>query len=471
MKLLNELKTQADRNSEKMDRKFMKRIDELEDKVDGAKIEAKEKEKREEERIKKIQDRLDKMELSLDKTKNKCSQREKETKEQGERTRAFKEAVGLSTEENKEDKGEERRERTWSELVKENKDIEKQKKTKEREEKEKHWKTKVTVKQKTDKKAKDIENMEKEIEEEKKKKDLKMGDSSPLHSESDWSWEEGEEEGWEDTKDKKENERRKKIHRYRKRKILEERTARKGKHMIGLGPVRRQSIGYFNDATADYEYAKVLAVNEFLMEYFQIPEEQMNEFEIVDTMIAKKEEDLIYVTFRDHDSIREIQKRAAELQNEEVMVRNFIPPQFWDRFSFLNKYCMNLRQLDKDIKYQIRFNDRDLEVLLKNRRTDESYYILPLSDIEKEGEIPKFNHKIVWTKRNDKPLREALKPVRTKVIPPSIRGAELQRQSSQSSHYSEASETGNPKKKAKKDSDTDVETRMDSSSGSGIESL
>ena len=138
-------------------------------------------------------------------------------------------------------------------------------------------------------------------------------------------------------------------------------------------------------------------------------------------MISKKEEDLIYVTFRDYSSIRDIHRRAAELQNDEVMVRNFIPPQYWDRYLHLSRYCSKLKQEDKDVKFQIRFSEVDLEVLIKNRRRDENYYILPLKDIAKEGDIPKFNHNITWTKRNDRPQREPLKPVKTKICPPSLR--------------------------------------------------
>ena len=65
-------------------------------------------------------------------------------------------------------------------------------------------------------------------------------------------------------------------------------------------------------------------------------------------------------------------------------------------------------------------------------------------------------------KEDDKPHREPLKPVTSKVRPPSIRREELQHQSSTTS-----SEAANPKKKLRKDTATPMETESSGSSGSG----
>ena len=80
-----------------------------------------------------------------------------------------------------------------------------------------------------------------------------MEDSEASHNEEDWSWDESDKD-WKGTQERREKE--KKIKRYRKRNKLEEKTVRKACHMIGLGPVRQSSIGYFNNATADYSLAK-----------------------------------------------------------------------------------------------------------------------------------------------------------------------------------------------------------------------
>ena len=374
MKCLNDLKLQADSNMKEMKKEVMNRIDVLEEKVDeakkiatekeeSAKVAAAEKEKKEEDRMRKLHDRLEDLEKEIRKPKDNSKKDEIEAAKQRERTKHFKEQVGLNDDNTVIE--EERKRRTWSDLVKENKEEESERRSKEKEMKQKYWSKKVSIVERKD--TKKIEKDKKEEIEDDKKKDeeLMIGDSSQLHGESDWSWDEGQED-WQGTEDRAEREKKKKIQRYRRRKQLEEKTANKGRHMIGLGPIRRQSVGYFQDTNANFSQAKILAVNEFLMEFLQISEDEMQDFTIIDTMISKKEDELIYVTFREYSSIRDIHRRAAELQNEDIMVHNFIPPQYWERYTHLNKYCGKMKQKDKDIKFQIRFSETDLEVLIKN---------------------------------------------------------------------------------------------------------
>ena len=58
------------------------------------------------------------------------------------------------------------------------------------------------------------------------------------------------------------------------------------------------------------------------------------------------------------------------------------------------------------------------------------YKVIPLMEIEKTEDIPKFDHSIQWRKRQDKPPKMKIKPILTKIVPPSMRQTELQRQRS-----------------------------------------
>ena len=100
---------------------------------------------------------------------------------------------------------------------------------------------------------------------------MKLHDSSNSHDENNWSWEESSED-WEGMEEKKEEERKKEIDHYRKRKILEEKTARRVKHMLRLDLIKQLSIDYFNTITADYNLAKDMAVKEYMMNYLQFTE-------------------------------------------------------------------------------------------------------------------------------------------------------------------------------------------------------
>ena len=207
--------------------------------------------------------------------------------------------------------------------------------------------------------------------------------------------------------------------------------------MIGLGPIRRASINYFNDICADFEEAKRMAIDEYLSEYLQLDEEDRNFFVILETSIVKSDDELIYVTFKDFDSVREIKSRVAEVKNDEIIMRNFIPPQYWSHYKFLSNYCAEKISEDDNIKTMIRFNDTDMEVLFKNKKVDNQYYLVPLKDIETEvGSIPKFDHSVSWVKRQDRPPKNPPRKVTGPVCHPSLRGASISKQTSISSSSS-----------------------------------
>ena len=88
-------------------------------------------------------------------------------------------------------------------------------------------------------------------------------------TEADWSWDDSDLE-WDGTIEKNEVQKKRKIERYRNTKLLEARVAKKAKHMIGLGPIRRASIGYFFDIIADFEEAKKMAIDEYVVRIFTV---------------------------------------------------------------------------------------------------------------------------------------------------------------------------------------------------------
>ena len=416
------------------------------------------KKKRDEEKNNKVNERLEKIENNLQENKERCERRESKLKEQKERTVAFKTVVGLQVEDEEVEIVSEKKAKTWSELIAENQEAEAKRRERMKQEdlvKMKTWHKKIKVTMKDTEKGKEAEKEKKEIEKEvkldKARRDLGIGDKEHSQNEEDWSWNESDRD-WEGTEERLETEKRKKINRYRRRKHLEEETATKAKHMIGLGPVTRISVDYFNTATADWELAKNLAVKEYLSEYLQFEEEEIREFDIIDTLLSSKNEDIIYVTFAEYDTIKDIHKRVAEIQNDDINIRNYVPPQYWDRYTHLGKYCQELRTKDNDVKTLLRFSNTDIKVLTKNRIQEDYYRIIPMEDIERISPIPKFNHTITWKKRSDRPAKKQPEPVRNKVCPPSMKQSDLMRQRS-----IEGSTTQKPSKRQKQD---DVEENM-----------
>ena len=53
------------------------------------------------------------------------------------------------------------------------------------------------------------------------------------------------------------------------------------------------------------------------------------------------------------------------VQNEEVKVSNFIPPQLFKRFNTLSQLTFKARKENTELKTQIRLGERDLILLMK----------------------------------------------------------------------------------------------------------
>ena len=246
--------------------------------------------------------------------------------------------------------------KTWSELVDESQKEEEEKKEREKQKNEKHWSKKIYARErgskekereKEDKGEKSKISTEKEeeiskkINDEKEKEELRINEKQ-LHDDADWSWDDSDLE-WDGTIERTEAQKKRKIDRYRNKKLFQSKISKKAKHMIGLGPIRRDSIGFFHNITADFEEAKKMAGDEFLCEYLQMDEEERKYCVIVETVIAKNDDDLMYVTFQDFDTLKEIKSRVAQIKNDKIQTRNFIPPQFWARYKFLSNHCAELR--------------------------------------------------------------------------------------------------------------------------------
>ena len=447
MAYLKTMDNRAEKTARELRQEVTKKIENLARKVESAKNEAKEKEDRENLKMANMNKMILDLEKKMTLQNEKWERRMKEKDDQKERVQKFNEAVGLEVAVEDSPK----RTKTWSELIKENKESEKNRREAAKESEKKHWNKQVKIRERVRRiEEGDIEEVVKVKKTELKKKDedLKL-DTTLSPDEDDWSWEESDRD-WDGTEGKREEEKRKKLLRYRKKKLLVAKTARRAKHMIGIGPILKQSVGYFLDITSDLEEARKMAVNEFLMTYLQFTESELDNIMIVETMTAKTDEEIIYVTFRDHSTIRDIYGRTAEIRNDEIQTRIFVPPQFWDRYQVINQYCAEQRMKNKDLKTQIRFGDTDIEVMLKDRSKDEGYSVLDLKVIEVNGSIPKFNHEVQWRKRIERLPRNSLKTVSGKLIPPSI-------QRSGSSSSGSGSEVQPPKRQRKNKDDMEIE--------------
>ena len=226
----------------------------------------------------------------------------------------------------------------------------------------------------------------------------------------------GEKE-WEAVDRKEKNRKRKEKRRERDIRMRSE-TASKASKIVGIGPITKDTIKHFERINENLEKAKLAAVEEYLQHYLNYSNREIKELSIKDTKHAKDE--IVYVVFEDQGDIRELYGRMAQSKNDELVTRNFVPPQFFNRYMHISAKCKELRDTDPAIKTQMRFGKHDVEVLTKSRGSRDPYKLAPLHDICKGENIPDFDVNIKWHHKKDRLQRQDIFVSPNKGLPPSM---------------------------------------------------
>ena len=180
----------------------------------------------------------------------------------------------------------------------------------------------------------------------------------------------GEEE-WKEVDRIEKNKQKKKM--LKEKKIRKEKeTAMKAKNMVGVGEINDESVDYFQMDGVSRHQARVLAIKEFLAYNLAFDDRELEELEIIETREANKEK-IIYMAVKDIRHVKELYFRKADSKNDSIIIRNYIPPQFHDRFKALNQLCSARRLEDKTLKTQIRFGTKDLELWTKTKGSEEQF--------------------------------------------------------------------------------------------------
>ena len=225
-------------------------------------------------------------------------------------------------------------------------------------------------------------------------------------------------ETWEEVNRVKRNKTKQERQNIKKNKFLAA-TASKANHTVGLGPISKETIKYFEDSCKDTEKAKVEAVYKFLCFYLRYDRVEIEELKIAATQTAPND-DVVYVAFHDVNDVHTVYTRAAQSKHPDIITHNFILPQFFDRYIYLSNKCKEWRDSDKEIKTQMCFGKSDIEVYTKQRGKNEQYKLINHCDICPLDRIPNFNHDIKWRRKfESRDRRRAdLSPARGK--PPSM---------------------------------------------------
>ena len=179
----------------------------------------------------------------------------------------------------------------------------------------------------------------------------------------------------ENTADWLEVDRRKKVKEKKKKQAEKKRkrqheTALKASKMIGIGPLGEETIKHFATKTGDLEKARTQAAREFLNFHLAFNKEELDNMDIRETKFKK---DTIYLALGNMDLLKEIYIRKAESHNDDIFLRNYIPPSFYEIYMAVSNICSERRTQDKTLKTQMRFGPKDIEILVKTKGGKEGF--------------------------------------------------------------------------------------------------
>ena len=227
-----------------------------------------------------------------------------------------------------------------------------------------------------------------------------------FESETDAS--ETDENEWQEVdKKKRKEEKRKQLK--RKRKEMECLTSTKASCMIGIGPINETLMEELRVDRVSFEDAKMIVARDFLENRLEFDRVDVDEMRIMETKLSSKDDGILYLAMKTQDHCKEIHIRRTEIQDDTIIVRNYIPPNMYKRFMHLQSICRDARSEDAELKTQLRFGRKDIELFTKRKGENEPFRQIKLEDFTKE-EIPPFDHNVRWKHMTDKPRRRHIRP-------------------------------------------------------------
>ena len=214
-------------------------------------------------------------------------------------------------------------------------------------------------------------------------------------SQEEANWDKVDREG-------KNQDRRRRTRERRERKSVK--IAGKARRMAGLGPITDCEIETQRRWAGNYETTKIWAVKAHLAANYQYNQEELDKLDIVETKRMNKD-DIVYIAVRNERDIRDIYHRKAECRNDETVVKHYIPPHSFKRFDVINKICAKKRSEDRLLKTQLKFGERYLIILTKEKGSDKPYKEVDLAEFTANIKLPEFDMTMKWRMQEDRPPR------------------------------------------------------------------
>ena len=225
-----------------------------------------------------------------------------------------------------------------------------------------------------------------------------------FEDETDRSDSESSDDSLDDSCDKWNEVERKKKNALKKKKSIEKKKTRtaeisiKMSHIVGIGPVDKQSLEYFEKTLGGRQEAEKAAAQEYLKYLLDYNEEDLIEAEIADTKVAASG-DFIYIAFKSAVHARKVHFRRAASGNDELQVRDYVPPMLHSRYMAIANRAKEVRGEKPQLKTQMRWGEHDIEIYTKERGTKQGYKKTDLKGFMGENFLPDIDLAVKWQLR------------------------------------------------------------------------
>ena len=163
--------------------------------------------------------------------------------------------------------------------------------------------------------------------------------------------------------------------------------------IIGIMPINNADIERNRSESMSDTDALVAAVDEFLKLELKMDSREIQELQIKDITRPKKDDpDRVYLHFDNEEGPQYIFRKNIHVQNEEIKVAPFVPPQIFKRFAELSRLTFIARREDPNLKTQIRYGDNDL-ILLTRMKEEKEWTD---TSLEKFGKLPEMELQKSW---------------------------------------------------------------------------
>ena len=130
-------------------------------------------------------------------------------------------------------------------------------------------------------------------------------------------------------------------------------------------------------------------------------EEEIKDLKIIDITRPKKEDaQRVYLHCETEEGPQYIIRKNIQIQNDEVRIVPFVPPQIYRRFSELSRLTFLARKENSNLKTQIRIGDSDLILLVRDKEEKE----WTVTNLFRYGELPEIDFYKSWPVRKMPPI-------------------------------------------------------------------